>query len=162
MRKTRDRLANKDGLEASTIVSGTCIPLRSPRVSEQVQCRQLVDTEKKRGNKRCNKSVDSDAVTRRVADKARRSSMSQNERDQILETRHAAYQMRRPRVSDATNEEHGAGTSDFGTDSERKNKRPLEMDQLPEHHIKDRGKSVRIGGNNDEEAGTSSSKLKQQ
>ncbi|KAI3860352.1 hypothetical protein MKX03_003524, partial [Papaver bracteatum] len=208
MRKTRDRFANKDGLEASTssaneqfalrtgvgerdnygkeninsqgnaVVSGRCIPHRSPRISEQVQCLQLVDTEKERGNKRCNKPVDSDTVisgstkffprrsprlleqfqrresekergkrpcnesvdsddesakkkcrleTRRAADKQIRNSMSQNEREQILETRRAAYQMRRQRVSDATNEDRGAGTS--CTLIERAKKRQSEIDE---------------------------------
>ncbi|KAI3891086.1 hypothetical protein MKW98_007391 [Papaver atlanticum] len=68
---------------------------------------------------------------RRTAQRARRSSLTEKEREQILENRRSTYQMKRRKVGDATNNEGRAGTSS-GMES-------------------DRGKRVR----NDQEAGPS-------
>ncbi|KAI3903270.1 hypothetical protein MKW98_031924, partial [Papaver atlanticum] len=46
-----------------------------------------------------------------AAYKERQSSMTENEREQILEKRRTSYQMQRTRVGDATNNEHTSGTS---------------------------------------------------
>ncbi|KAI3866742.1 hypothetical protein MKX03_015984, partial [Papaver bracteatum] len=96
------------------------IPRRSPRIAEQEKGRENSDDiEKERGNKRCHKSVDSDnereerkrQEMRRTSQSERRSSLTDKERDQILEKRRSTYQMKRKKVGDATNNEAKAGTS---------------------------------------------------
>ncbi|KAI3949504.1 hypothetical protein MKW92_000813, partial [Papaver armeniacum] len=96
------------------------IPRRSPRTVERLQQGELVDIEKERGKKRCHDSVYSENEStetksqekRRTAQRARRSLMTKNEREQILENRRTAYQMKKPRVGDASNSEGRASEND--------------------------------------------------
>ncbi|KAI3935634.1 hypothetical protein MKW98_022642, partial [Papaver atlanticum] len=106
---------------------------RSPRFFQQTQEQQLEQ--------------------RLIKETAKGKSVTEIEDGQICDERHIAYNRSMISIRNAVRNDREVGTD---SDNRRNTKRPLEMDQLLEHRIKDKGKRVRNGSNNDQEAGTSS------
>ncbi|KAI3876347.1 hypothetical protein MKX03_032945 [Papaver bracteatum] len=96
------------------------IPRRIPRTVERLQQGELLDFKKERGKKCFHDSVNSvnqsiekkSQEKRRTAQRARRSAMTKNKRDQILENRRTTYQMKKARVGYASNIKGRASEND--------------------------------------------------